>query len=338
LSAHVFLTGATGFLGSSIARLLAERGRVLHALVRPGAELGLLRSLGAHFHSGDLRDAGSLERGLEAAIALSGASPLDVVHGAAVISYRTRDAALQREVNVEGTRRLLDACRRHPIRRVLHLSSVVAIGWSEDGRPITEEHSWNGDRLRVDYVTTKRRAEELALEASAELDLVVVNPGAVFGPAGPRSNSAALLHAAAAGRVRCAPPGAFSLVGVEDVARGCELALERGRRGRRYLLTESSLSASELLAALARALGRPRRFPSVPGPLWRSLELAVAGVDRLRPLDRLTPQALRMLRTSFASDAARARDELGWRPRPLAQVLEQALEALGLQNQGGGDP
>ena len=323
----VLVTGATGFLGAALVRELAARGHAVHALARAGSDRSVLNGLDVRWHAGDLEDSRSLEKAV-AALCEAGARPW-IAHSAAVISYRTRDAALQKRVNVEGTRALLDVCRRHPIGRVLHISSVVAVGHARPGELLDEDAPFNGAELRCDYVDTKRAAEELALDAASELDLVVVNPGAIFGPNPREGNTGRFLRQLAREALGpFAPPGSLSVVGVEDVARGCALALERGARGRRYLLVESAHTAIEAFRIAARILGVRAPRWTVPAPLWSSAVLAARAVDAVHPTEVFTPPTLRMLGAHFRFHSKRAREELGWHPRPFEDVLRATIEEL----------
>jgi dihydroflavonol-4-reductase len=330
----VLFTGATGFLGAQLARALATRGHALHALAREDSDRSALRGLEVSWHSGDLRDGASIDRAFEQ-VCTREARPW-VVHAGALISYQTRDRQAAREINVEGTRRIVDACRRHGVGRVLHVSSVVAVGPSTDGTTLDEDSEWRGERLRCDYMTTKREAEVLALEAAGELDLVVVNPGAIFGVNGRASNSQRVLRMIASGRTGplpflVAPPGAQSVVGLDDCAEGCALALERGERGRRYLLVESVWSHRDLIALVARASGGRRAPILAPRWLWALAESCSAAFDGLRGSDFFTPQTLRLARAEFRASGARARAELGWRPRPFERVIDEMLVASKLK-------
>ena len=118
---------------------------------------------------------------------------------------RRSAGALQREVNVEGTRHVLRAARRAGVTRAVHVSSVVAVGFSERGETLDEDAPWNGAKLGIDYVTTKRAAEELALAVADELDLCIVNPGAIFGPSPRPANTARFLRKIAARTYNCWP-------------------------------------------------------------------------------------------------------------------------------------
>ncbi len=322
----VLVTGGTGFVGSALLPLLVRAGHRVHVFVRASSDRTHLAALPLRWHVGELGDAEAVRAALEAAGA-GGARRPWVVHGAATISYRRADHERMRRVNVEGTRAVVDACRRADVGRLCLVSSVVAVGTAPDARTAVDEtHAFDGARLRCAYVTTKREAEELVLAAADELDVVAVAPGAIFGPAPEPSNTTRFLARVARSRLPLpAPPGSLSVVGVEDVAEGVRLALERGARGRRYLLTESNWTHGELLQLALQTLGRPGRRPRVLRPLWRALVAVAAVVDRLTPLDLVTPESLRLLGEHFRFDSTRARVELGWRPRPFPQVLARTV-------------
>lgn len=319
----VFLTGATGFVGGALVESFARDRVRVHALVREPARATQLAKLGVTLHAGDLRDRRAVAAAL--ARAASDETSPDVIHCGAVISYRTRDAELQREVNVEGTRHVLEACRATRVGRVLHVSSVVTVGHARSAsEPLDEDAPFNGAELGVDYVTTKRAAEELAFAAG--LDLVAINPGAIFGPGGSGANTLRFLRQVAHGRaLPFAPPGSISPVSIEDVVRGARLALERGRSGRRYLLVESARPLVDCFRLAARELGVRPVLGAAPSSLWSLARAGAVVLDRVKPLDLLTPQALRMLGHHFAYDARRARAELGWNAEPFESVLARTI-------------
>lgn len=328
----VLVTGATGFVGATLCEALARAGHEVDAFARSTADRSVLAGTPVRWRDGDLRDPEALERAVAATCAR--AERPWIVHAGAVISYRGKDRELQRSVNVGGTRNVLAACRRHAVGRVLHVSSVVTVGHARPDELLDEESSFNGAELRCDYVDTKRAAEELALAAAEELDLVVVNPGAIFGPGGGsrEPNTIRFLRKLAAGPTPpFTPPGSMSVVGVDDVAAGCRLALERGARGRRYLLAESVWTSLDSFRLAADLLGRPRPRRAAPRGLWRTLELAAAAAEPLVPDALLTPQTVRMLGAHFRVRSDRARAELGWSPSSFADVLRDTIERTGLR-------
>lgn len=327
----VFVTGATGFLGAEIVRQLARRGVEIVALVRGGAGRVVVPGVAVQVVPGDLTDAASVVSGVEraAAVAKTRGGRLFVIHSGALISYRTRDRASAVAINVEGTRVLLDAARKVGVTRFVFISSVVAVGEARGVPHVDESVNFNLGHLGVHYTDTKRAAEELVLARRAEMDVVVVNPGAIFGVVEGKSNTVRFIRRMAQGRVPiAAPPGTISVVGVEETAAGTIAALERGRRGERYILVESFVSTRELFDRIAAEVGsRSVRF-TVPSWVLSCLVPLVQVVDLVIPLDFTPPQALKMLGRELRLDASKARRELGWNPRPFAEVLRATIAGL----------
>jgi dihydroflavonol-4-reductase len=318
-------------LCSAVARRLVARGDEVHVLARAGADKGVLSGAVVTWHAGDLLDRPSLER---AAWTMSQRSfalrrPWDLIHGAALISYRSADTAAAVAVNVEGTRHLLAAARASGVARIVHVSSVVAVGVCERDEVLDETAQFNLADCGVDYVTTKRAAEDVALSMAKDLDVVVVNPGAIFGAVERRSNTARFIRRVAQGHSPLvAPPGTLSVLGVDDAAEGVVLALDRGRRGERYLLVESWIRSVDLIRAIAGRLGRRGPLLVVPRMVWPALVAGARAWDRLRPIDVTPPQGLVMLGRDLRFDARKAREELGWKPRPFADVLSDTIVSL----------
>lgn len=331
----LLLTGATGFLGRELVRELGERGWVVHATAREGSRREAV-SGDVIWHEADLTDPASLARTAQA-VAAAGPEPA-LVHAGAVISYKDRDGDLQRRVNVEGTRALLDAARRAGFTRGVHVSSVVTVAHSTDGAEYDERAEFNGASLGVDYVTTKHEAEVVASGFARSLGLCIVNPGVVYGRGGAASNSARFVEVLARGGIGpFAPPGGISVVGVEDVAKGVALALEGGDVGRRYILVERYLPLRELfrLAAVClREEGIPAKVPPLvaPAALWPAAVWGARQVGRIREIRDATPQALRMLGCRWRLSGDRARRELGWSPLPFEDALLETIRDL--QNAG----
>lgn len=327
----VLVTGATGFLCSAVARLLVARGDEVHVLARPSADKSVLDGVDVVWHAGDLTDRASLDRAAwsmaERAFALR--RPWDLIHGAALISYKSSDRARAVAINVEGTRHALEAARASGVARIVHVSSVVAVGACVGDEVLDERAEFNLRECGVDYVTTKREAEELALAMAKDLDLVVVNPGAIFGAVERRSNTARFIRRVALGKCPiAAPPGIISVLGVDDAATGTVLALDRGRRGERYLLVESWISSADLFRAVAAEVGRRGPWFTVPRFTWPALVLGARAWDRMFPIDLAPPQGLVMLARDLRFDATKARTELGWSPQPFAAVLRSTTASL----------
>jgi dihydroflavonol-4-reductase len=331
--AHVLVTGGTGFVGTEVVRRLVAGGATAHVLCRPGTDRSALSLAEVRWHAGDLLDESALRLAFERAAseARAGGAPLDVVHLAARISYRRADRGLLERVNVEGTRRVLAACRAVGARRLCHVSSVVALGpVARADQELDDDAPLAALALASAYARTKAEAEALALAARNELDVVVASPAVVFGFSGSASNSLHFLRRVLRGTLGpLSPPGSISVVGLADAARGILLVLERGARGKRYLLSESAWLLHDLLVLACRNGGRTPPRGRVPPPLWRALVGLASLVDRIVPSERATPEALELLGMHFRFRARSARSELDWAPRPFAEILGELVRELG---------
>ena len=290
---RVYVTGGgLGFLGGHIVRELRERG---HEVCSDWA---------------DVRDLGALER------AVAGCEA--VLHVAALYSYDA-PAAEHEAVNVEGTRNVLAACRAAGVRRLVHTSTAGTCG-PVAGRPASELDEPPAWELAVPYKRTKLAAERLVLAAAADgFDALCVNPTTPVGDGDlAPTPTGRMIRGVASGRYRVALRGAgLNVVDVRDVARGHALALERGRRGERYLLGGEDMSLLELFGRVARAAGRPAPRVAVP---WRVARgLAALGLANREEV------ALARLPMYFSWEKARA--ELGYRPGPVGPAIERAVAA-----------
>jgi len=329
----VLVTGGTGFLGSAIVRRLVARGDEVHVLARASSDRGVLAGTSVVWHDGDLTDGDSIRKAVlgVAGRAVETRRRAQVVHCGALISYKTADRALQESTNVEGTRLVLAAARECDVARVLHVSSVVAVGHGLGPEILDETIEWNNGPLGCDYATTKRRAEELAIVAAQDLDVVVVNPGAIFGAWSGQSNTAKFLRLAATGKgPLVAPPGSLGVLGIDDAADGCILGIDRGRRGERYVLVESWMTSRDLFGLVARIVGGRKPWLTFPRGLWPLVVPVARLVDRIRPLEMTPPQALAMLGVELRFDGRKARAELGWKPASFENVLRTTVRGLGI--------
>jgi dihydroflavonol-4-reductase len=332
MSARVVLvTGGTGFLGAEIVRRLAAQGDEVHVLARASSKRTSLEGHVSTWHTGDLTDEVSVGRAVSAVAGRARASAARalLVHAGALISYKSSDRAQSFAANVDGTRYVLTAAARERFTRAVHVSSVVTVAGSERGEPCDERAAFNLGELGVAYVDSKRAGEQLALALARELDLVVVNPGAIFGAVERKSNTARFIALVSQGKCPLlAPPGAISVLGLADAALGTLAALERGRRGERYILAESWLSSLELFRLIARLVERRGPLGRVPKYLWPALVRAARAWDALAPLELSPPEALVMLGQDLRLTADKARTELGFAPEPFERVLARTIDDL----------
>ena len=259
-SAHVscLITGATGLVGNNVVRQLVNRNDTVRVLVRPGqrpdpaadarqAAGGVFAALPVDMVSAGLHDEVAMQKAVDGAT--------HVIHSAAMVHCGWRHLAEMRHVNVEGTRVVARAARRAGAR-LIHVSSVDAIGLRPDGVPADEETP-PGGMLECPYVVTKREAEAAVLEeVDKGLDAVIVNPVYMIGPWDWKPSSGRMLLEVGAGRGLFAPPGSNDFVDVRDVAQGILSAMSRGQTGRRYILGGQALSYLDAWRIFARVSGR----------------------------------------------------------------------------------
>ena len=324
---QVLVTGATGFVGSAVARAVAARGGSLRLLARPGADRRNLSDLDGlcDVASGDLLDPDSLRAAVEGCSA--------VFHVAADYRIWRPDPSVFFRVNVGGTRDLVEAAADAGVDRFVCTSSVATLGIAGPGQPPADEETVRkpGD-LVGPYKQSKAEAEEVAFATAAArgLSLVVVNPSAPIGPRDikPTPTGRTIVEAAA-GRMPAYVDTGLNVVHVDDCAEGHMLAFEHGRAGERYVLGGEDMTLRDILATVARIRGgaapKIRLSPGLLMPFAHVSQwvAAIRGVDR-EPM--LTVDALRMARKRMWFSSAKARAELGYRHRPAVEAIRDAVQ------------
>jgi dihydroflavonol-4-reductase len=317
-----FVTGATGFVGSHVARVLADGGMELRLLVRSSSNLKNIENLHAERVIGDLRDSESLQK------AISGC---DIVfHVAADYRLWIRDPDQMYRSNVEGTRALLDAARKNGVRRVVYTSSVATMGFTSNGKPADEDSPVSLDNMIGHYKRSKFMAEQLALAAGKSgLDVVVVNPTT---PVGEKDIKPTPTGRIVVDFLKKKFPAyvdtGLNLVDVTECARGHLAALERGRSGERYILGGENLTLKQILDKLAAITGLPSPKVRVPYALALAtgvIDEVVTGYIRGRE-PRATIDAVRMGRKKMFVSSAKAERELDWKVLPVDDALRRAVE------------
>jgi len=314
------VTGATGFLGSHVARQLAERGECLRVLVRESSELRAIEGLAAERFVGDLRDAGSLDRAM--------AGVTRVYHVAADYRLWSRNPRELYESNVTGTQNLLAAAERAHVERFVYTSTVATIAVPRDGALPNEGTHATLDDMIGHYKCSKLLAEQEALRAAeAGMPVVIVNPTTPVGPGDWKPTpTGKIIVDFLNGRMPGYVDTGLNFVGVEDCAAGHLLAAERGKPGERYILGARNLTLKELLDALAHISGR--RAPRWKFPHAVAYAAAAADTAMSRMLGRapqIPLEGARMARHKMFVDASKAPRELGFAPGPVEAALERAV-------------
>jgi dihydroflavonol-4-reductase len=315
------VTGATGFVGSAVARVLAARGHELRLLARPASDRRNLAGLEAEVVTGDLTDAESLRR--------AAAGCKYVVHVAADYRFWVPDPDAMLRANVDGAVAMIRAAAEAGAERIVHCSSVAALGLIGDGTSADEATPTNEADFVGIYKRSKYLAEKAVLELARRdgLPVVVVNPAA---PVGPRdikpTPTGKMILDAAAGRMPAYIDTGLNIVHVDDVAEGHVLALEKGRVGERYVLGGENMLLKDILALVADVAHRRGPFIQLPeAVVWPAAFVMekLAEVTGIAPM--MTRDHLKMARKKMFYSSARAVSELGYRPRPVRLAVEDAL-------------
>jgi dihydroflavonol-4-reductase len=318
------VTGGSGFIGSALVRQLIDRGERVRCLVRAGSAGGNLANLDVERVQGDITDPASIERALDGITR--------VYHLAALYAIWRRRPAVFYQVNEEGTRNLLAACAAANVERVVHCSSVAALG-AHGPNPADETARFNLAHTRDHYHISKFRAEQVALGfARRGLPLVVVNPSVPLGPrdAAPTPSGQIILDIVH-GRLPAYLDGGINLIDVVDCAAGMIAAMERGRVGEKYILGNRNLRLKEYFDLIVKTAARGRS-PWLKIPRWAAVASGW-GYEALAHLTGRMPVATAAWARVGSGyswwDATKARSELGLRQRPVEDSLADALAWFG---------
>lgn len=313
--AKTLVTGATGLVGSHVARALAARGDDVRVTVRDRAMLGAIADLDVEVVEADVLERRAMRR------ALNGVDRLFHVAGATTLRAGFR--ALY-DANVTGTRVALEEALRAGVQRVVHTSTVAALGPAVRGSTADEQHVLNTARVGLTYANLKAEAEREALRVCAQgLPVVIVNPAHVLGPGDLYRSSTELVRRFLRREIPVYVDGALCIVGANDVARGHLLAEEHGRVGERYILGGRNFTNDRLFADLGRLSGVEP--PALKLPLPAALALAQAA-ERMPGRPVITVEEVRALSMWWAYRSTKAKRELGWTPGHHEQPLIDTIE------------
>ena len=316
------VTGATGFVGSAVARLLLAEGEAVRLLVRPTSDRRNIAGLAAELVEGDLRDAASLGPAVRGCRA--------VYHVAADYRLWTRTPRQLYDSNIAGSERLIRLAAEAGAERIVYTSSVAVLGHNRDGTPADEATPVTLADMIGHYKRSKFLAEQavMALVRDRGAPVVIVNPSTPIGPRDVKPTpTGRLVVDAAAGRMPAYVDTGLNVVHVDDVARGHLLARHQGAVGERYVLGGEDMTLRQILHVIAGLVGRPPPRVRLP----RNAILPVAAVaEGLAWLGLIrepfaTVASVRMAKHKMFFSSAKARRELGYRPRPAAGALADAV-------------
>jgi nucleoside-diphosphate-sugar epimerase len=313
-----FVTGGTGFVGLNLIQELRSQGWEVTACHRTSSNLDLIRRFGPRLVVADVVDRSALAAAMPA-------RPDAVFHLAASVNFWAPKNDEQTRINVEGTRNVVETALERKAQRFIHMSSLAAWG-PGDGDVIDETSPSRAPGHRVNYYRTKWLAEqEVQRGIERGLKAVFINPANILGPYDPNTWSRAFVLAKQ-GRMPLVPRGAAPWCHVREVVRALVTAVERGGIGERYLLAGTQASYRELFAIVSELLGQK---PPRVAPRWLLMALAQLGdwASRITGgAPDITPDMARLLSASFEVRSSKAERELGYRPVPFRQMVEDTFE------------
>ncbi len=312
------VTGATGFVGSNVAATLAARGDRVRVLRRSTSRLDALEGVPVEHCVGDILDPDSL------AAAVQGCEV--VFHSAAMSQYWRIGRETIYQVNVQGTRNVMQAALKAGVERVVHTSSVAALGYSPKGRPIDESHTFPAELSWFPYGHSKHLAElEVQKAVDQGLPAVIINPTIIIGPRDINFVSGSLLRASVKGQLRVVPPGGSNVVHSDDVVAAHLAAAESGRPGERYIVGGENLSHWDAAVVIASVTGGARPLLVLPRWILPALARLVDALNQLTSQPPLvTGEQIRLGGETFYVDSSKAIRELGLRPAPFRQAVSDA--------------
>jgi dihydroflavonol-4-reductase len=324
---RALVTGATGFLGGHVARLLHERGDTVRVAYRDPDKLSLLKGVEFERRKTDVTDPAAMRKALRDCDLLFhiagyvGSSPEHVVW----------------ELNAVAPRLAVEAAAKAGVRRVVLTSTISAVGTAVDGRPADEGRDFPEGGMGLTYPDSKHEGEERAKEAGEALDVevVAVNPSYILGvpvdPSQPGENSTRMIGNYLRGRLPGVLNASMNFVSVDDAAQGHLLAADKGKPGERYILGGENMTWAELIDQVARVSGIHHPLLVLPNVIKDVARLR----ESLRIPGTLAAEGFELMANDWRFSSAKARDELGYEPRPLSETIQETVDwYLDLIDQG----
>jgi len=316
------VTGATGFVGANVARLLLEKGRKVRVLVRATSDRGNIANLDVEIATGDLRDKNTVDA------AVKGCD--EVYHVAAEYSFWSQNPQEMYNSNIQGTKNILDACLKHHPSKVVYTSTVGAIGLKDQPRPCNETTLMDPGQLTSHYKRSKFEAERAALGyVSKGVPLVIVNPSAPIGPWDRKPTpTGKMIVDFVQGTMPAYVDTGLNFVHVRDVATGHLLAAEKGSVGERYILGNRNLSLAEFLKLVAKYTGKPSPKIRIPYAVaWAAGFVSTKFSDWVTHRPPAIPlESVKMSKRYMYFDCAKAVRELNLPQTPVENAVKDAVD------------
>lgn len=316
----VLVTGATGFVGSWLVRELIHRGEEVRVLHRPSSSLDDLKGLKFGSRLGDVTDLDSL---IEACRGVD-----TVFHLAGVVGYSRAMRRVMEDVNVGGTKKVIEAMQQFPKAKLVYMSSVVAVGASFDGTILNESSPFNLHSLDLGYFETKKAAEALVVDACrrSRIEAVILNPSTIYGPGDAKKGSRKTQVKVAQGKFPFYTSGGVSIVSVHDVVSAILKAREVGKNGERYILSGDNITINELFRQIARLAGVKPPAIYMPNLVVRALGKLGDGLEAIGKKGPINTENAWTSTLFHWFDHSKATREFGFNPRPANEALSESVE------------
>lgn len=324
---NCLVTGATGFIGGFLTKKLLHSGHEVRILRRKNSDLSELQDLPLKQAIGDITNLESL------CLAVEGVHC--VFHLAGKIAYSKRERASMEAINVQGTKNVLQACREKGIQKLVHISSVVAVGSGFNQEALLNEKSpYNMKKFDLGYFETKKAAEDLVIKEcrDRDFDAVIVNPSVVYGPGDVRKSSRKLPLKIAKGEFPFYSMGGISVAYVEDVVEGICQAWKKGRKGERYILGGENLKLKEVFDLIATETGvHPPRF-CLPSSWLFFLGAFGDFIEKTGRHFFVNSELAKVVTLFHWFDSSKAKRELGFQSRSAKHAISMSVKWMKEQN------
>ena len=324
------VTGASGYLGTNICRLLTERKERIRALVMKGDPAEKYLPEGIEIIHGDLLNTADLDRFFET----EEEDEVYVIHCAGIVWVKVEENPKVHAVNVDGTANIIDQCVKHHVRKLVYISSTGAIPELPDGQKIREvDHFWPGEGLTGYYSVTKAEATQLVMDAVKQypwLDISVVHPSGICGPYDYAFGSVTrMIRDYVQGKMKMGIEGTFNSVDVRDLAAGVLSACEKGRRGECYIMSNQVVTMHDMFRLINEAAGLSGKSYVLSEEIAHAVVRILAIVGRITGKEPLLSEFnIKMLNRNNEFDCSKAEKELGFHCRPFAESIRDTVTWL----------
>ncbi len=316
----VIVTGANGFVGAWLVKGLLQQGHQVSIFCRESSELSDLQGLEFEKRFGDITDISSTNK------AFLGMDT--VFHLAGLVAYKKSDRSKMDLVNVQGTNHVVESVKKNQVSKLVHFSSVVAVGAGFSADEILNENTkFNLSHLNLGYFETKRQAEQIVLQAfqKKEIDCVIVNPSTIYGPADAKKGSRSNQIKVARGKMPFYTSGGVSVVGIENVIQGTLAAWKKGRSGERYILSGENLTIKRLFELIAKEAGVSPPKVKLASPILHFLGAVTEGLKQVGLKGPISSETAWTSTLFHWFDSSKAQRELDFKPGSAEKAIAASV-------------